>query len=241
MKKSSFIKILVAVFICMIAISCSYSSTYTAEDLVDAVEVDGKYSVLIQENSDEIIVTPVGASDVPGFIFYPGALVSFDAYLPMVTRLAARGFKCVIVNMPGDMAYNNISAAKKYLKKFPEVTEWYLSGHSLGGAMAATYISSNTEKFAGLVLLASFSTKDLSDSGLKVLSVYGTNDGVLNMESYEKYKSNLPADYVDYPIEGGNHAGFANYGAQKGDNEATIDATEQQKITVKEICKLAGL
>ena len=33
-------------------------------------------------------------------------------------------------------------------------------------------MSKHTEDFEGLVLLAAYSTEDLSDSGLKVLSVY---------------------------------------------------------------------
>lgn len=31
-------------------------------------------------------------------------------------------------------------------------------------------------------------------------------------------------------IEGGNHAGFGDYGPQQGDGEATISADEQQEI-----------
>ena len=242
MKKSFIRKFLSLFFICVAVISCSYSSTYSVEDLVEGV--DGDYSVLIHETSTEIVVTPVGITgDIPGFIFYPGALVSYDAYLPLMTRLSAKGFKCIIVNMPGDMAFNDSNAAKRYIKKYSEISRWYLSGHSLGGAMAASYISSNTDKFEGLVLLAAYSTKDLSDSGLRVLSVYGTNDGVLNWENMEKYKSNLPSDYVDLPITGGNHANFANYGAQKGDNESSAEmpASEQQRITAEAICSLAGL
>ena len=34
-------------------------------------------------------------------------------------------------------------------------------------------------------------------------------------------------------IEGGNHAQFGNYGAQKGDGEAVISAQEQQEETIR--------
>ena len=101
--------------------------------------------------------------------------------------------------------------------------------------MAASYVSKHTEDFEGLVLLASYSTEDLSDSGLKVFSVYGSEDGVLNREKYEEYRSNLPEDTVEYVIEGGNHAGFGSYGEQEGDGQARISQGEQIAITVEKI------
>ena len=38
-------------------------------------------------------------------------------------------------------------------------------------------------------------------------------------------------------IEGGNHAGFASYGAQKGDGTATLAAAEQQATVAKAIAE----
>lgn len=101
--------------------------------------------------------------------------------------------------------------------------------------MAASYVSKHTEDFEGLVLLAAYSTEDLSDSGLKVLSVYGSEDGVLNREKYEEYRSNLPKDTVEYVMEGGNHAEFGSYGEQEGDGQARISQGEQIAITVEKI------
>ena len=101
--------------------------------------------------------------------------------------------------------------------------------------MAASYVSKHTEDFEGLVLLAAYSTEDLSDSGLKVLSVYGSEDGVLNREKYEEYRDNLPEHTVEKVIEGGNHAGFGSYGEQEGDGQAKISQEEQIEVTVEKI------
>ena len=35
-----------------------------------------------------------------------------------------------------------------------------------------------------------------------------------------------------FEIEGGNHAGFGNYGKQKGDGELLITREEQQNVAV---------
>lgn len=50
----------------------------------------------------------------------------------------------------------------------------------------------NWKKRIGLVLLAAYLIKDLRDGGLKVLTVYGSEDGVLNREKLEDGKALLP-------------------------------------------------
>ena len=101
--------------------------------------------------------------------------------------------------------------------------------------MAASCAAGHTGEFSGMILLASYSTADISGSGLKVLSMYGTRDGVLNMESYQKNRPNLPADADEIVINGGNHAGFGSYGVQSGDGTADITAAEQMEITASAV------
>ena len=85
---------------------------------------------------------------------------------------------------------------------------------------------------------ASYSTADLKGSGLSVLSVYGSEDGVLNLEKYEKYKENLPKDHKELVIDGGCHAFFGCYGAQKGDGTPTLTAKEQIEQTADAVASL---
>ena len=116
-----------------------------------------------------------------------------------------------------------------------------VGGHSLGGAMAASYLSEHTEDFEGLILLCAYSTADLSDSDIDVLSVYGSEDGVLNMENYEANKVNLPEGYTEVVIEGGCHAYFGAYGAQDGDGEPSISAEQQWEMTAQAIAEFVGI
>ena len=39
-----------------------------------------------------------------GLIFYPGGLVEYQAYLPLMEKLAKRGAFCILVEMPFDFA-----------------------------------------------------------------------------------------------------------------------------------------
>lgn len=169
-----------------------------------------------------------------GLIFYPGGKVEEEAYIPLMEEVAAEGFTCILVRMPVRLAVLDAGAAERVMEAFPDITEWYLGGHSLGGAMAADYAAGHGEQIQGLVLLGAYAAKPLP-ADMKVLSVYGSKDNVLNREKYASCRSNLPKDTREYVIEGGNHAGFGWYGAQEGDGEARITPQEQWKITAEQI------
>ena len=168
-------------------------------------------------------------SDI-GFIFYPGGKVEFTSYEPLMYELAMNGVACVLVEMPFNLAFFNVNAASKVFDYLPNIKSWYIGGHSLGGSIAATFTESNLDKIDGLVLLGSYSMSDFSNSDLKVLSIYGSEDRVLNMGNYEKYKSNL-GDFLEIVIEGGCHAYFGMYGMQEDDGTPTITALEQIVLT----------
>ena len=89
--------------------------------------------------------------------------------------------------------------------------------------MAASFAAENTAWGDGLILLAAYSTDPVV---LPVLSIYGSNDGVMKPEKYRQYRPNLP-ELTEQIIDGGNHAGFAFYGPQEGDGEASISREEQ--------------
>ena len=78
----------------------------------------------------------------------------------------------------------------------------------------------------------------MKDSGLDVLSVYGSEDRVLNREKYEGYQGNLPSGTTEVIIEGGCHAGFGIYGPQKGDGTPMITGEEQVMRTASEIADI---
>lgn len=184
--------------------------------------------------SDGIIVwEPEDAA--AGLIFYPGGKVEHTAYIPLMEACASRGILCVLVEMPFRLAVLDVDAAEGIQEKFPEMDSWYIGGHSLGGSMAASYLSERTEDYEGLILLGSYSTADLSGSGLEVLSVYGSEDRVMNWEKYEANRSNLPEDFTETVIDGGCHAYFGMYGAQDGDGTPAITNEEQIRITADAI------
>ena len=172
---------------------------------------------------------------VAGIIFYPGGKVAYEAYAPLMSELAQRNILCVLVHMPCNLAVLDMDAAKGIPEQFPEIRHWYIGGHSLGGAMAASYAAKHPDDFDGIVLLAAYSTADLTQSGLQIVQIYGTEDGVMNRASYEKYASNLPEGSMEVILEGGNHAGFGAYGPQKKDGTLDISPESQWAQTADAI------
>ncbi len=167
-----------------------------------------------------------GPSEEKALIFYPGAKVEETAYLPMLMEVAET-MDVVVVSMPFHLAFFGMNAAKNVQEAY-DYADWYIGGHSLGGAMSAAYASKNPNAFAGVILFAAYPTKDLAN--LPLLSIVGEQDQVIRKEKIEEGKQYaIDAQYVE--IAGGNHGQFGDYGFQKGDGEASISAQEQWKQT----------
>lgn len=164
-------------------------------------------------------------------IFYPGGKVDHLAYAPLLFELAEAGYLTILVEMPFNLAVFNINAANKVKSIYDNIEEWYLMGHSLGGSMAASHLSKNTVDYAGLILLGSYSTVDLNNHNLIILSIYGENDLIINMENYKNNLKNIK-DVKELIVTGGNHANFGYYGNQKGDGVSSIDRNKQISETV---------
>ena len=189
-----------------------------------------------EEPSGNIIFEPDNATT--GLIFYPGGKVEHAAYIPLMQACAEKGILCIIAEMPFNLAVFDINAADGVQKEYPQVENWYIGGHSLGGSMAASYLEKHTDEYEGLILLGSYSTADLSDAALEVLSIYGSEDQVLNREKYNDNISNLPKDFKEIVIEGGCHAYFGMYGAQDGDGTPSISNSEQILQTAEYIAQM---
>ena len=185
-------------------------------------------------NKSPIHFSPTNPTDI-GVIFYPGGKVDEIAYTPIMQRLAEAGYETFIADMPFHLAVFDIDAADPIIEENPQIKQWYIGGHSLGAAMGASYAEDNVDKIDGLILLAGYSTADLSNLNLPVLALFGTEDQVIDSEKVDKYRPNLPAHTTEIEIDGGNHAQFGRYGEQDGDGRAKISADEQIEITVESI------
>jgi hypothetical protein len=186
--------------------------------------------------------SPVGSQPTTGFIIYPGGRVDYRSYAPAAHKIAAQGYLVIIMRMPLNLAVFSPGAATEVIAFHPEIDQWAIGGHSLGGAMAANFAKKNPGLIQGLVLWAAYpaSSDNLSDSGLHVISIYGSMDGLASIAKIDFSRSLLPADTTWLSIEGGNHAQFGWYGNQSGDNPAKISRTTQQDQIISGTISLLG-
>lgn len=173
-----------------------------------------------------------GPSKKNAIIFYPGAKVETTAYAPLLKQIASQEADVFLVDMPLHMAFFGLNKADNIRASY-HYQNWYMSGHSLGAAMAARYSADHLKDYRGLIMLAGYPTKDLHAANFSVLSIYGSKDG--NAKMLQKNPQYLPKDYTKQVIKGGNHAQFGNYGRQKGDGQATISRKAQQQATTQAV------
>ncbi len=227
-KVKIFITTLVVIFIVSIFGFFVYVSDYYKADQIAMNVMQENSNIEVQD--DLTILSPASPSDT-ALIFYPGAKVEHTAYLPILNKLSQSGITCILVKMPFHMVIFDANAADVVFNEFPNIHNWYIGGHSMGGAMASSYASDNPEKLKGLILLGAYVYGDYPPE--KSLTVYGTFNA--NLEKNIDYKENIVV------IEGGNHAQFGNYGKQKGDPDATISAEQQQDLAVEAILDFCNL
>ncbi len=207
-------------------------------EALDALKSDDAVTVA---TDPWLTFTPKQAATV-GIVFYPGGRVDARSYASELRALAARGYLGVITPVPLNLAVLNPNAADSVIKAHPEIHCWAVGGHSLGGSMAAAYVDTHRTAINGLVLWASYpaSNNNLSDSGLPVLSIFGTRDALATDNRIDAARPLLPADTEYVAIQGGNHGQFGSYGDQAGDNPADISRADQQAQVVDATATFLG-
>ncbi len=188
----------------------------------------------VSERDGVIMFAPAGDKRDVGIIFYQGGLVEAPAYAPLAQALADSGYPVFIPEMPLNLAVIRPNLAQSIIDANPDIDQWAIGGHSLGGAMASAFTLDNTSTIDALFFYGVYpnETYDQSDLTIPVLSVYGSRDGLATVEEvFERPDLYAPTtEFVE--IEGGNHAQFGDYGPQEGDLDALISAEQQLDLTV---------
>ncbi|MBN2107389.1 MAG: alpha/beta hydrolase [Deltaproteobacteria bacterium] len=201
----------------------------------DNVTVETKKLPFALFNPEYFVFKPVGVAPTRGFVFYPGGLVDARAYAPSARAIAEAGYLVVIVSMPFDLAPFGWKRGNHILREFDSIKTWAFGGHSVGGAFICKYAKRYPKKVSGLVIWASTpsSAFRLDRMDIKVISIYGSNDGEAE-DVLPDSAEFLPPGTPFVIIPGGNHTQCGYYDTapdpvQDGDNPATISREEQQR------------
>lgn len=180
-----------------------------------------------------IALLPASGARATALIVYPGAKVPVTGYAPVGRAIAEQGFPVFLVPMPGNFALLDVDEASRVQAAHPEIERWVIAGHSLGGVAAAQYAARHLSTVQGLVLWASYPTDDLSTSGLKVVSIWGSLDAAAQTVDSADTRAKLPTDTHFVEIPGGNHEQFGYYTGQANDPVAEITRADQQAAIVE--------
>ena len=224
--------IILALVIIIAGFSIWYLTDYSHADASVNAYLNGTENVSVEKIDNGLFLD--GPGNESALIFYPGAKIEYTAYLPLFTELANDGVDCFIVEMPFNLAFFGLDSADSIVSNSNfTYDKWYISGHSLGGVVASSYVN-KTDNIDGLILLASYPTQEINKP---VLSIYGSNDKVFTIEKYNEAKPLIKGNFSEFIIDGGNHGQFAYYGNQSGDGIANISASNQQSQCVSEMVK----
>lgn len=179
---------------------------------------------------------PAQGQPVTGLILYPGASCDIRGYAPLLRRFAAEGYLAVAVPMPFDFSIFAPERALSVIEAHPEIDNWLLAGHSMGGAMAGLFVSRHPETVDGLMFWDSYppDSADLSASPVPVWHIHRATPEGEAPENFSSRRGLFPADSEWTPIPGGNHMNFGSFvgGAYVEEWEATITREDQQSQIV---------
>ena len=194
-------------------------------DRAATLEVYQDDRVLVTPADGVVIMTPQTPSNqTTGLLLFPGARVDPFAYLHPFVEVAASGTTVVIVDPLFNMALFDPRGVSELTAVAPDITDWVLAGHSLGGVKAC--MEADHPRVSGLILLASYCAHDISGLDITVTEVIARHDGLIDNQLRLEAQVNLPLGFTTHTLEGANHASFGTYGPQPGDGVATTTRTE---------------
>lgn len=242
-KKSKIIYRVVRVLVILLIFSgvglYIYADDYYRPSLTAEEALVSSTSMTFEEVGGDLILTPENPKG--GVVIYPGGKVSERAYGYLAGKIAAMGYKTVIIKAPLKLSILSNQAAKGYVEE-EGIKDWVIMGHSLGGVSASRFVKKNPEKIKALILLAAYpdGNTDLRGSSFKVYSLVGDKDGVIDYGKLKDGEARLPSGFEGVIIPGGNHSSFANYGVQEGDQLPDIGYEDQQQYILDILLEVFG-
>lgn len=201
-------------------------------------EVDADPAISVTNDSEAILLEPTGAANGKGLVVVPGARVEAAAYEWTLQPLVDAGYTVVITHPALNFAILEIRGLDTYTALAPEVDDWAVGGHSLGGVRACQYAAD--EGVDTLVLFGSYCSADLSGTGVDALSIGGGEDGLSTPAKIADAARLLPADASFVEIPGMTHAQFGAYGEQPGDGEATVSDEDARAAMTEQLLAFLG-
>jgi len=162
-------------------------------------------------NDGWLIMQPTNGSPTTGVIVYPGAYCKIEGYAQIMRGVAAAGYLVVGINMPFGLSLMGVNSANSVKKAYPEINNWVLIGHSLGGAMAGTYIAQNPDAMDGLIFWDSYPAVSIKDVDIPTTHIHRATLEGEPPQIFSEQRQMYPENTAWSPVPGGIHMYFGTF------------------------------
>jgi dienelactone hydrolase len=205
-----------------------------------AMESDSQVTV---QDGDWVVMRPASTTPTRGVIVYPGAYCDVRGYAPLMRPMAAAGWLVVGVKMPLNLSLLAPGRADKVRAAYPEIDEWVMVGHSLGGSMVGVYASEHPGELAGVIFWDSYppESNSLADQNMPAVHIHrATLDGE-PPEKFKKMRATFPPDNKWVPVPGGIHMYFGAFDGGGYNEEWTPKISNEAQLELATAATLAAL
>jgi pimeloyl-ACP methyl ester carboxylesterase len=230
------IAVLVIGIYAYLSITTARNNAAPAAEALAAMESDERVTV---EYNDYLSLTPATITPKTGIVFYPGAYCDVRGYTPVWKEIAAQGYLVVIPKMPFDFAIFAPNAADQVRAAHPEIEQWIIAGHSMGGAMAGVYADNNRDNLAGVIVFDSYppGSNSLADADLPILLLErARSDGSRSQKFIDN--ANLYPESAELKlIPGAQHMYYGSFdgGSYQEEWAPGIERDAMQKIVIDRV------
>lgn len=194
-------------------------------------------NIITEYNENEIVCAPKNSNPDTGIIFYTGAKIENYAYGYIFSDLAENNILCIAEDNFLHFPLFSNKDCDNIFERYPNIHKWYFAGHSLGGEVADQQALKYQDKVKGAINLGAHLRQNFSNSSLRLLNVYASNDTFADPSLYYMFENNLPQDKSFFVINGGCHAYFGDFGTMLTDGTPEISPEDQAKASTTEILK----
>ena len=198
--------------------------------------MDSDEAVTVQFD-DWLTLTPAAKTPKTGIVFYAGANCDVRGYTPVWKAIAAEGYLVVSPTLPFNFAIFNPNAADEVRAAYPEIEQWIIAGHSMGGAMAGTYADNNRDTLAGAIVFDSYppGSNSLADADLPILTFERARPDGTRSQKFVDNENLYPESVERILIPGAQHMYYGSFdgGSYKEEWEPGIEREAMQSIVIE--------
>lgn len=98
-----------------------------------------KRLVTVNNSNNSIVIKPKERDAMVGYIFYPENNIDENAYIPLMAKVAERGFNVYIVKTPLHLNLNGNKLGKDIISINKDINSWIISGINEGERCAKEF------------------------------------------------------------------------------------------------------